>query len=644
MSTLNEPAENRREYRVFNALDFDGNGRIERERLVRALETIGLRRGDARLAEVHAALEPIDGPPLDFEGFCDAIAPAGILVERAVRGAVAVPDFFTFRKQLEKIFEEVRCNRGGQQANYIPPLAAVDPEQFAVALITVDGQHLALGDATVDFSIQSTCKPFNYCFALEEVGEEKVHQHIGREPSGHEFNAYLLQGDNRPHNPMINAGAIMCASLIQQELPHHQRFEHVVDEWTKLTGGKIPRFDAHMAKEEERTGDRNRALAYMMKNEGAFPGGDDFEDEDVRKTLELYFRICSLEMNASDMAMAAATLANGGVNPITRERVFERSTVRSCLSLMHSCGMYDFSGEFAFSMGIPAKSGVGGAVVLVVPGLFGVCIWSPRLDKVGNSVRGVDFASRLVAKYRVHTFDGVETSLRTDPRTTRAHWLATRTAEALWAASSGDLGELARLDVEGFDLEGGDYDERTPMHLAAAEGHLDVVEFLLEQGVDANVVDRWGGTPLDDARKGAHTAIVARLEALGVKSGEARHPDGSGGAQLSAVSSQSIDPVHVVELLWAAAEGLLGSMMRLFANGVPAFGTDYDGRTALHLAAAEGQVNATKYLLAHKHPVHVYDRWGATPLDEARHGKHSEVVDLLELHIANLDEEQRATG
>ncbi|MEM6928128.1 MAG: glutaminase A, partial [Myxococcota bacterium] len=464
MASSNEPAENRRAFRVFNALDFDGDGLIERERLSRALEIVGFDRQDARLAEVHAGLEPLDGPHLDFDGFREVIAPASILVERAIRGAVAVPDFFTFRQQLEAMFHEVVENRGGQQADYIPPLASVDPEQFAVALITVDGQHLAIGDADVDFSIQSTCKPFNYCFALEELGEEAVHRHIGREPSGQEFNAYVLQRDNRPHNPMINAGAIMCASLIKQDLPSHKRFQHVLDSWCELTGGKAPRFNAYMAMEEERTGDRNRALAYMMKNEGAFPGGEDFEDDDVRKALELYFKICSLEMNASEMAMAAATLANGGVNPVTRERVLKRSTVRSCLSLMHSCGMYDFSGEFAFSMGIPAKSGVGGAVLLVVPGLFGVCIWSPRLDSVGNSVRGVDFAARLVAKYRVHTFDGVETTSRLDPRITRANWLATRTAGALWAASSGDLGELGRLDVEGFDLSGGDYDGRTPMH------------------------------------------------------------------------------------------------------------------------------------------------------------------------------------
>ncbi len=617
--------EHRREYRIFQALDMAGTGSVSRAVLARTLASAGLRRQDHRLTQVFAELEPLDGPPLSLEAFADLISSAALLVERAVRGNLVIPDFSEFESAITAIFEAVSSNQDGRQADYIPPLAEVDPEGFGVSLVTVDGQRLDLGQADTDFSIQSTCKPFNYCFALEELGEETVHQHIGREPSGRGFNAYVLQADNRPHNPMINAGAIMCASLIKQDLPTFKRVRHVSESWRALTGGSTPRFDAYMAMEEDRTGDRNRALAYMMKNEGAFPGGEDFEDANLRAALELYFKTCSLELTASEMAMAAATLANGGVNPSTGERALKRETVRSCLSLMYSCGMYDFSGEFAFSIGVPAKSGVGGAVILVVPGLFGLCTWSPRLDAVGNSVRGVDFATRMVREYALHVFDGVAgTRERIDPRIPYARWRASQTAEALWAASTGDLRTLRRLEVEGFDLNQGDYDGRTALHLASAEGHTGVVQYLLNEGVNPTVLDRWGGTALGDAIQGSHHDIEELLRGAGAQDSGSPHPIV---ATVDAYPAESIDvdAVDAVALLWAAAEDDLGGIVRLVANGVPVAATDYDGRTALHLAAAEGHERVVDYLLAHGAQPGARDRWGSTPSEDAQNAGHSSI-------------------
>ena len=163
---------------------------------------------------------------------------------------------------------------------------------------------------------------------------------------------------------MINAGAIMSAALIRSDAPVHRRLEHIRTYWAKLTGGGTPRFNAWMAKEEGRTGDNNRALAYMMKANHIFPKGEDASDHEIRDALELYFSACSLELNCREMALAAATLANGGVCPTTQERIFSGTTVRNCLSLMQMCGMYDYSGEFCQKIGVPAKSGVGGAVIL----------------------------------------------------------------------------------------------------------------------------------------------------------------------------------------------------------------------------------------------------------------------------------------
>ena len=396
------------EHRLFWSLDDDGDGRVARVDLEGVLERNGLTRKDPRLAELFAALDAAASDAIDFSGFLRITQSASGLTEQLLRGDLALPDFAALAEALAHQFDEVGRNEGGQQATYIPPLAEVNPDQFAMAVVSVDGQLLELGDSDTDFSVQSACKPFNYCFASNDLGTETVHRHIGMEPSGQPFNARVLMtdGTGRPHNPMINAGAIMTAALIQADKPIHRRLEYIREMWSEMTGGSKPRFDAYMAQEEGRTGDNNRALGYMMKAAGVLPKGEDAADHELRDALQLYFSVCALDINARELATAAATLANNGVCPITRERVFDERTVRNCLTLMQSCGMYDASGEFSFHIGVPAKSGVGGAVFLVVPSLMGVCVWSPRLDEIGNSVRGVDMAKRLARAYRLHVFDG----------------------------------------------------------------------------------------------------------------------------------------------------------------------------------------------------------------------------------------------
>lgn len=315
--------------------------------------------------------------------------------------------------ELQEIYESVRQHRGGELASYIPHLAKVDPELFGVAVCSVDGQVLPLGDATADFCVQSCAKPINYCLALEEHGEDEVHRFVGREPSGRGFNELTLDYENKPHNPMINSGAIVTCALLQKDLPLAERFEHVVSAWRRAGGGKKPGFSNATFVSEKQTADRNFALGYFMREKGCFPAGTN-----MIEALEFYFQCCAIESNAVNMSAVAATLAAGGVCPLSGERVFTPDTVRDCLSLMFSCGLYDFSGEFAFSIGLPAKSGVSGVLMLVVPNLLGICIYSPRLDALGNSVRGVEFARQLVSRFSVHNFDGLvgANAGRRDPR------------------------------------------------------------------------------------------------------------------------------------------------------------------------------------------------------------------------------------
>ena len=646
-----------REARLFFALDDDNDGHVPEADLRKSLADAGLGPWDERLSPLYERLSENSGRPLGLAEFSSVFGAAGLLVERALQGNLAIPDFLEFSRRADEIFDSVEDRDGGEQAQYIPPLAKVDPNQFGVAIVTIDGQVYARGQHDVDFSIQSMCKPFNYCFALEERGEEEVHEHVGNEPSGRAFNDRDLMARFRssssdhdrevveiPYNPMINAGAIMTASLVRSHEPFSARLDHIRRQWARMTGtrpaatdegqasGTLPRFNKEMARQENFTGFNNFALGYLLMATGKLPSTtreipedtrrDEAEDFDfihepsVADALKLYFSTCSIELTAKEMAMAAATLANGGVCPTTQERVLKQSTVRNCLSVTQMCGMYDGSGDFFFRIGLPAKSGVGGGVILVVPKLMGICIFSPRLDDQGNSVRGIEFAKELVRKCRLHLYDGVMTdSDRVDPRVPLARWQASQVSEALWAASKGDVRTLMRLEQEQFDLEAGDYDNRTPMHLAAAEGHVKVVELLLRAGVEPKP-DRWGGFPIADAIASGHDDVVRLLEYKGFAATESRHPIDESNRNRDFAAEHG-DDLAVVELLWAAAEDNLTGIKRLVAQGVPVHAQDYDQRTALHLAASEGSMEAIKYLLAHGHPLNVRDRWYATPLDEA---------------------------
>jgi glutaminase len=408
------------------------------------------------------------------------------------------------------MYEELLPVRSGAVAGYIPQLKRVDPDQLAIAVCTVDGQRFSVGDTAAAFCLQSVSKTVSYCLALDEHGTEAVHQHVGREPSGQSFNELALNPKGLPHNPMVNAGAIMTTSLIRPADDIADRFDHVATTWQRLAGCRRPGFNNAVYLSERQTADRNFALGYSMRESGAFAPGTD-----LQQTLEFYFQSCSIEVDAQMLAMVAASLANAGVCPLTEDPVFTPATVQSCLSLMSSCGMYDFSGEFAFTIGLPAKSGVSGALMLVIPGLMGICVWSPRLDELGNSVRGIEFCRKLVAAYNVHVFDSLITgtgrTAKRDPRRKKNQTQTEAVVALTWAASQGDLNEVRALIAAGAKPGTADYDGRTPLHLAAAEGQLEVVRYLLAAGADPQPIDRWSGTPLSDAEGKGHNEIVGLL-------------------------------------------------------------------------------------------------------------------------------------
>ncbi|MBK8260725.1 MAG: glutaminase A [Nannocystis sp.] len=620
-----------REYRLFMSLDLDNSGAILREDIEQAFISEGINLDDYRLRETAQALRRIPrGTPIDYETFCAIIRPSILLVERTLQGNVIIRDFEGFCGDIQRLYDAVLPNTSGRVAQYIPQLARVDPEQLAVAVCTIDGQRFAVGDAGVDFCVQSCCKPINYCAALELRGEAFVHAHVGREPSGRSFNEIALNDAGKPHNPLINAGAIMCSALLRQpdEVYLADRFDHIMAQWQALTGGERAKFNNAVYLSEKTTADRNFALAYFMRENKAFPPGTDLEE-----TLEFYFQCCSIEVNAAQMATVAATLANGGICPTSGERVFSTKTVQNCLSLMYSCGMYDFSGEFAFAIGLPAKSGVGGALMIVVPNVMGICTWSPRLDKMGNSGRGIDFCKRLVEAFNFHNYDTLtgHTSKK-DPRISRVQAKAESVNELIWAASKGDVGAIQRMDVRGIPLDGADYDGRTALHLAAAEGRHRLVAWLLEHGVSASPRDRWGNTPLDDAHQQRHPAVIAALERVGAVRGDSVAPLTVEPPVPDAVQATQKESEMINELIWAASMGELRAIQRMIARGADLEGADYDRRTPLHLAAAEGHVAIVKFLIDQRVGLSPRDRWGFCPLDDATRHDHPAVAALLREH------------
>lgn len=297
---------------------------------------------------------------------------------------------------LEAVYERHRLNTSGALASYIPELAAVDPERFGIAFCTTDGFVYEIGDIDTEFTIQSISKAIIYGLALEDHGEEEVLRKIGVEPSGDAFNSIAFdERNNRPFNPMVNAGAIAASALIRGA-NHEERYQRILEIFHRFTGRKLT-MDESVYRSESATGNRNRAIAYLELNAGMIGGN-------VDEHLDLYFRQCSLLVTTRDLAIIGGTLANGGVNPITGERALAASHMRAVLSVMNSCGMYDYAGGWQFNIGLPAKSGVGGGITAVLPGQLGVGVFSPRLDEVGNSARGVGVCADVSASFGLHLF------------------------------------------------------------------------------------------------------------------------------------------------------------------------------------------------------------------------------------------------
>tara|TARA_R110002020_G_scaffold34066_14_gene103576 strand:- start:14925 stop:15854 length:930 start_codon:yes stop_codon:yes gene_type:complete len=286
----------------------------------------------------------------------------------------------------------------GEVAHYIPELAKVDPNQFGIAVALPDGRVLSAGDAATPFSIQSVSKVFTLALALGKLGDA-VWSSVGREPSGNPFNSIvqLEQEKGRPRNPFINAGAIAVVDLIMAGHRPIEAIGEIIQFIRHLADDDSILIDEHVARSETAHGDRNASLAHFMRSFGNI-------DHPVDHVLGVYFHQCAIVMSCQQLARAGLFLASQGRDPVTCAQVVSPQRARRINAIMLMCGHYDGSGEFAFRVGLPGKSGVGGGILAIAPGKASIAVWSPGLDHVGNSKLGTAALEQLARRMEWSVF------------------------------------------------------------------------------------------------------------------------------------------------------------------------------------------------------------------------------------------------
>ena len=354
----------------------------------------------------------------------------------------------------------------GKKAAYIPQLERA-PDVFNVSFCTCVGEVWDCHKGGETFSIQSIMKPALYGLCLNLIGVEETHKYVGFESSGADFNKLCLDKNNLPHNPLINAGAIMVTSLVLDHYKDKNKasiFEEICTFFTLLCGSPLS-FDNSVFLSESEHANQNRCLAYMMKEKSGMKG-------DVENILQLYFSICSLCVSTKQLAIYAATLANNGINPSTKEKVFEPTVARKIQSQMLVSGLYDASGTFAFEVGLPAKSGVAGGIIVVVPGKLGFATYEPNLSPEGNSVKGVQFIKNIAKQFDYSIF-GEQKNL-------------------IQMVAAGLHEDVKQALERGEDVNQQDYDGRTPLHVACDKEDKKMTQLLLHHGADETITDRFG--------------------------------------------------------------------------------------------------------------------------------------------------------
>jgi glutaminase len=331
------------------------------------------------------------------------MAPAMMLAQ-ANRSPVA-PRREMVESVVREAYEKFKTDTGGKNADYIPYLAQVDSKLFGVAIVTTDNQVFTLGDVNYSFSIQSISKVYTLALAMEELGPDKVFEKVGLEPTGRAFNSPIAVVDMPSHtgNPLVNAGAITTTSLISGKNAD-EKWNKILNFYGKVAGEKLSLID-EVYKSEAATNTGNKALSYLLAKYDRIYA-DPFESVDI------YTKQCSVGVNASQLARMGATLANNGVNPATGEQVIKKEDVQYILATMTMAGLYDGSGGWAWHVGLPAKSGVGGGIVAIAPGKGAIAVFAPPLDEAGNSVKAQKVIDYVAQRLNYNLFSPSSVGLK----------------------------------------------------------------------------------------------------------------------------------------------------------------------------------------------------------------------------------------
>jgi glutaminase len=357
--------------------------------------------------------------------------------QAASEAAVDAHVYSPIMDYLHELREQFANIDEGEIANYIPELAKANGDWFGICIATTEGNIYEVGDSRQEFTIQSISKPFVYGLALEDNGRKDILEKIGVEPTGDAFNSISLDPDTgQPANPMINAGAIAAAGQIMGH-DKEKKLARVMDMMSAYAGRTLG-VDESVYQSESETGHRNRAIGYMLRNFNILEDGPS-------DTLELYFRQCSVSVNCRDLAIMGASLANAGINPLTQKRAIRGEYVENVLSVMGSCGMYNYAGEWIYKVGMPAKSGVAGGIVAVLPGKLAIGVFSPPLDKRGNSVRGIEVCNRISMDFNLHMFNVVQPGKSVIRRSYTGGHITSKHIRA--------SAERSRLQLEGYRIQ-----------------------------------------------------------------------------------------------------------------------------------------------------------------------------------------------